>query len=228
MKDLKIGAMILYKDMTAWTSKLQQWWWKVTSRRYKAHSHASTYIGRNTDIGRPQEAEANVWIDITTYHINLKHQDIWNPKAREQHCKEAINEVLDELEESWYGFGAWFAVPIAGLIKLILPKVNIHKIKFLKWLSFGTHCTEFTWLVMKKIAEKEIVYKGTDPVKRTHWQNFYNHLMQYNKDLFAPPDMVDLLMLHTECWEYISLSYGNVFVNYRLLKSQRKKLTKVG
>lgn len=227
MIDLKIGAMILYKDMTAFLSKVQQWWWRVTARKYKAHSHGSVYIGKNTDIGRPQEAEANVWIDITTYHYNLKHQDIWIPKAREQHCKEAINEVLDELEESWYGFGAWLGIPIAGLIKIILPKVNVHKLRWIsKIFGSGTHCTEFNWLIMKKIAEKEIIYKGTDPMQRTHWQQFYNALMQYNKDLFSPPDQVELMLIHSQCWEYVGNSYATLFTQYFLTKKQYKQIKK--
>lgn len=225
MNNLKIGAMILYKDMTAWTSRLQQWWWRVTARKHKAHSHSATYIGKNTDVNRPQEAEANVWIDITTYKYDLKHQDIWNPRAREQHCKEAINEALDELEETWYGFGAWLGIPIAGLIKLILPKVNVHKLRWLsKIFGSGTHCTEFTWLIMKKIAEKEIIYKGTPTEQRQHWQNFYNALMRYNKDIFTPPDQVELMLIHSQCWEYVGNAYGNVFVNYFLSKKQQKQL----
>jgi len=132
-----------------------------------------------------------VWVDITTFKHNYKHQDIWNAKAREQHCIEAVNEVLDELEESWYGFGAWLGIPLSGLIKILFPKVNVHKLKWLsKIFGSGTHCTEFSWLVMKKIAEKEIIYKGTPEPQRTHWQYFYNDLMKYNKDIFSPPDQV--------------------------------------
>lgn len=226
--NIKIGAQILYKDMTAWTSKIQQWWWRVTTRKHKAHSHASTYIGKNISVNREQEAEANIWIDITTFKLSPKNMDIWNPKAREQHCVEAVNEALDELEETWYGFTAWIGIPLSGLIKLIFPKADIHRWKIWdKIFGSGTHCTEFTWLVMKKISEKEIIYKGTDEIKRNAWQRFYHALMNYNRNLITPPDQVDLMMDHPQCWEYHGNDYGDVFVNYKLTKKQINDMQKM-
>lgn len=201
--EIKLGSQIMYRG-TGFLSKVQQWWWRVTAGKSKAHSHASTYIGLNKDINRDQEAEANVWIDITSFHYNPT-MDVFIPQAREQHIREAINEALDELEETWYGFGAWLAIPLSGICKLIFPKANVHKWKIFKWLGKGTHCTEFSWLIMYKIANKEINYKGSSPVTVSQWSNFLINLQRYNKDLFSPPDMVDLMVAHQGCWQY----YGN-------------------
>lgn len=195
--------------MTSWTSRLQQWWWKITARKHKAHSHSSVYIGKNNALNREQEAEANIWVDITTFRHNQEHMDLWQPIAREQHVIEAINEVLDAKEEGWYGFISWFTIVLVGILHWLFPKKNVKGWKFWDRISAGTICTEFVWEVLEKIANKEIIYKGTTQEAKGNWASFLIDLHKTNRNVFTPPDLVELLLKHYKCWEY----YGS-FNNY--------------
>ena len=112
MRNLTLGAIILYKNIPGFTSWLQR---IVLGIPY---SHSSIYIGEN-ELGRAEEFEANLEVGTTTFVDSVEYREVYNIiGVPEDVMKRVLNGLMDEFEENTYGFISWVAIFIRRCFEL--------------------------------------------------------------------------------------------------------------
>ena len=195
-----LGSMILYKNLTAFTSRVQQFWWTIMYRRlpkiFRMYSHLSVFKGKD-ECGRNIEAEANLQIDQTTFRFNHNTMDIYMPLCGDKASIYAINKALDQFEEKLYGFGSWLAIFLRGILELMFPKKNVRHWRIL--MDKTAMCSEFGWWVKYYMAEYVTEHSGSAQ-KRIQWSLFRAGLLRYNPNTYTPVDAGELFREFTNCW----------------------------
>lgn len=210
----EIGTIILYKNITTITGKIQRLWWRITRQPYKQYSHLSVYAGEST-LGRQLEAEANTQVDQTTFKYTPDNMDLFMPNANQDNVKLALNQAIDAHEETLYGFISWLTIVIRGIFEMLgFKKAKSWNILW----GWGVMCSEFGWYYMYLLASYEIrdafnqiaMPVGMDKVKRLiqkrdKWLAFYQDLHTYNPNTFTPIDARVLFGNHSEIWQHTNI-----------------------
>jgi len=195
-----LGTVILYYGMTAWTSRIQQWWWRVTAQSRKDLSHASIYAGINRHLQRMMEYEANLQVDHTTFNYNQSNMIVYYPYCHTESVKRALNKTINESEETTYGFIGWLAIFIRGILEMILSEKQAKKVKGWNILwGWGIFCSELVWRFWNNLCF-DIVENSYNTQERKHWNEFHYHLEKYNPNTFTPVDVYDLQVKFDWCF----------------------------
>jgi len=206
-----IGTIILYKNITTITGKIQRLWWRITRQPYKQYSHLSVQAGTST-LGRELEAEANAQVDQTTFKYNPNNMDLFMPNANQDNIKLALNTAIDTYEETLYGFISWLTIVIRGIFEMLGFK-NVKTWNIL-W-GWGIMCSEFGWHYMTLLASYEMrltlqrmqVTREMDDIAyllkhKDRWMAFYQDIRSYNPNTFTPIDARVLFANHPEIWQH--------------------------
>lgn len=207
----EIGTIILYKNITTITGKLQRLWWRITRQPYKQYSHLSIHAGVST-LGRELEAEANTQVDQTTFKYNPNNMDLFMPNASQDNIKLALNNAIDEHEETLYGFISWLTIVIRGIFEMLgFKKAKSWNILW----GWGVMCSEFGWYDMyllasyemrdalnKMGATRDMAEVGILVNHKNAWMDFFRELHTYNPNTFTPIDARVLFANHPEIWEH--------------------------
>ena len=195
-----LGTVILYHSMTAWTSKIQQWWWKVMGEKVWQLSHASIYVGINRHLDRMMEYEANLQVDHTTFNYNEKNMILFYPYCHSDSVKRALNKTINESEETVYGFIGWFAIALRGIFEMILPKTYKTRVKGWNILwGWGIFCSELVWRFWDNLCE-DIAENSYNIQEKRYWTAFHYQLEKYNPNTFTPVDVYKLQVEYDWCF----------------------------
>ena len=110
---MKLGSKIYYKNLSGFTSRLQQW---VLNTKF---SHVSFYWGKD-EYGLPLEFEANMEVERSSYLPDSKHQNIYEwVGVPDDIMKRAMMEVKSMFEYTSYGIGSWITIFIKRIFILL-------------------------------------------------------------------------------------------------------------
>ena len=181
-----LGSIILYKNVRSWTAWIQQ---KVLDTRL---SHASIYIGPLQQLDRENEFEANLQVDQTTFIYDPKHKDIYELwYVPEWVSKDIINSIMNEYEETTYGFISWPAI----LIRRIFEALGFKNAKGWNILwGWGVICTELVWHYLYRVSQEMMRYD------EKRWAKVGHELYTFNPNLFTPKDLEELMIKHNDCF----------------------------
>ena len=167
MRNLTLGAIILYKNIPGFTSWLQR---IVLGIPY---SHSSIYIGKN-ELGRAEEFEANLEVGTTTFVDSVEYREVYNIRGVPHPVMEKVlNELINEFEENTYGFISWVAIFIRRCFELCGFNAKGWNILW----GWGVQCTELVYHFLVRLA------------KIMEWHDLEEYLYMYNPDLFHSGDL---------------------------------------
>ena len=193
-----LGTVILYNNLTAWTSRIQQWWWSVTYRGETKYlvSHSSIYAGINRHLQREMEVEANLQVDHTSFHYNGDKMILYYPYCNSDSVKRALNKTIDEHEETTYGFISWFTIFLRGIFEILGFK-NVKSWNIL-W-GWGVICSEFVYYFWKNLCD-DIAENSHNYNEKKYWKEVSNVLEGYNPNIFTPVDILIIQRRFTWCF----------------------------
>ena len=192
MNNFILGTIILYHSITTWTSRIQQWWWRVIGETRQDLSHASIYAGINRHLDRMMEFEANIQVDHTTFRYNPDNMLVWYPYCHSDSIKRALNKTINESEETAYGFIGWLAIFIRGILEMILPISMKRRVKGWNILwGWGIFCSELVWRFWNNLCQ-DIAENSYNIQEKMKWSQVHYQLMKYNPNTFTPVDVYNL------------------------------------